>query len=92
MLSTWVKQDNGSKAAQLYFIHLHISHLIDKLSENSEKKMQGFKALNKNTEPTLSKTLGTTRGNVPIKYGANLCTLHTFSVSKTKVKLDNTFL
>lgn len=59
MLSTWVKQDNGSKAAQLYFIHLHISHLIDELSENSEKKMQGFKALNKNTEPTLCKTLGT---------------------------------
>lgn len=38
MLSTWVKQDNGSKAAQLYFIHLHISHLIDQLSENSEKE------------------------------------------------------
>lgn len=33
---TWVEQDDGPEAAQLCFVHLHISHFIDELSENSK--------------------------------------------------------
>lgn len=31
---TWVEQDDGSKAAQLRFIHLHVPHLTHKLGQN----------------------------------------------------------
>ncbi|KAF3839875.1 hypothetical protein F7725_018592 [Dissostichus mawsoni] len=31
---TWVEEDDGSEAAQLRFVHLHISHFIDELREN----------------------------------------------------------
>lgn len=32
---TWVEQDDGSKAAQLGFIHLHVPHLAHKFCQNS---------------------------------------------------------
>lgn len=31
---TWVEEDDSSEAAQLCFVHLHISHFIDELGEN----------------------------------------------------------
>ena len=34
--STWVEQNDGTEAAQLCFVHLHISHFVDELSENPE--------------------------------------------------------
>lgn len=31
---TWIKQDNCPETAQLCFVHLHISHFVNKLSKN----------------------------------------------------------
>lgn len=37
-VGTWVEKDNGSEAAQLRLVHLHISHFIDKLSEDPKNE------------------------------------------------------
>lgn len=34
VIETWVEQYDGSEAAQLCFVHLHISHFIDELRKN----------------------------------------------------------
>lgn len=36
-LCTWVEENDGSKAAQLCLVHLHVSHLAYKLCQNSEE-------------------------------------------------------
>lgn len=38
---TWVEQDDGSKAAQLRFIHLHVPHLAYKFCQNSAERWRG---------------------------------------------------
>lgn len=43
-LCTWVEEDDGSKAAQLSFIHLHVSHFAYKLCQNpAERRGEGKK-------------------------------------------------
>lgn len=38
MIVTWVEKDDGSEAAQLSLIHLHVSHLWHQLCEHPENK------------------------------------------------------
>lgn len=35
---TWIEQDDGSKAAQLCFVHLHVPHLAYKFCQNSAER------------------------------------------------------
>lgn len=37
-VGTWVKEDDGSQAAKLRLIHLHISHFIDELGQDPESR------------------------------------------------------
>lgn len=37
-LCTWVEEDDGSKAAQLCLVHLHVSHLAYKLCQNPAER------------------------------------------------------
>lgn len=45
-ICTWVKENDGSQAAQLSFVHLHVSHLAYKLCQNPAKKREAKKREN----------------------------------------------
>lgn len=60
---TWIEQDDGSKAPQLCFIHLHVSHLWHQLCQDPE-----------HIENTLVKTSSFTLfKNITLTFYINSC-------------------